>query len=87
MGSDITFWPLALLEVREGYEGRWGVSAEPFDSGCFCSILAGGERSLDWSFSRTADVGAEGAKCDLRLLCSIILIAHASRSTGVRFAA
>jgi hypothetical protein len=28
-----------------------------------------------------------GARYDLRLLCSIMLIDHASRSTGVRFAA
>jgi hypothetical protein len=61
MGSDIVFWPLAELDVRDGYDGRWGVSAaEPFDSGCFCSVLVGGERSR--SFSRTADVGAEGAR-------------------------
>jgi hypothetical protein len=88
MGSDMTFWPLVLLDVREGYDGRWGARpVDPFRScsGCFCSVFVGGERSR--SFSRFADGGAEGARWDLRLLCSIMLMAHASRSTGVRFAA
>jgi hypothetical protein len=31
--------------------------------------------------------GAAGARWDLRLLCSIMDMAHASKSTGVRFAA
>jgi hypothetical protein len=31
------------------------------------------------------DIG--GKRCDLRFVCSIMLIAHCSRSTGVRFAA
>lgn len=85
IGRDMTFWPLEALDVREGYAGRGGADAEPFESECLCSLLVGGDRSR--SFSRTADEGAEGARCDLRLLCSIMLIAQASRSTGVRFAA
>jgi hypothetical protein len=54
-------------------------SAEPLRSGCGC----------DFSLSDSLMLAAEGAgaRYDLRLLCSIMLIAHASRSTGVRFAA
>lgn len=77
------FWPLGVLDVRDEYAGRDGL--EMFDSECLRSVLAGGDRSRN--FSRTLAEGAEGARCDLRLLCSIMLTAHASRSTGVRVAA
>lgn len=83
-----------MLEVLEGYAGRGGAPLiEPFEPECLCStpgtlaaaFADGGD--LSRSFSRTADECADGAKWDFLLLCSIMLIAHASRSTGVRFAA
>jgi hypothetical protein len=58
---------------------------------CCCCLMSaeprleGGERSR--SFSLMVAAGAAGARCDLRLLCSIMEMAQASRSTGVRFAA
>lgn len=82
MGSDMMFCMLEALDVREGCAGRGGAEAEPLESERVC----GGERSR--RRSRTAaDDEAEGARWDLRLLCSIMLTAQASRSTGVRFAA
>ena len=76
MGRDM----LEVLEVRDVCVGRGG-AAEPFES----ERLRGGDRSR--SLSRTAEEDAAGARCDLRLLCSIMLMAQASKSTGVRFAA
>lgn len=85
MGRDIIFCPLDALDVLAGYAGRGGAELAPFESENFISAVVGVSRSR--SFSRTADDGALGARCDLRLLCSIMLTAQASRSTGVRFAA
>jgi hypothetical protein len=81
---------LVLLEVRAGYEGLGGAGAdmEPLDVCDFTSaepLLSVDGRSLSCSLMLAAD-GA-GARYDLRLLCSIMLTAHASRSTGVRLAA
>ena len=88
MGRFMTF-ALLLLDVRVGYEGRRGAgSGSPLATLClgsFESRLEGGERSR--SFSLMVAAGAAGARCDLRLLCSIMDTAQASRSTGVRFAA
>lgn len=88
IGRFITFWPV-LLDVRTGYDGRGGADPWPFEGCCGLmsleSLLVGGDRSR--SFSLMVADGAAGARCDLRLLCSIMLTAHASRSTGVRLAA
>lgn len=69
---------LEVLDVREVCEGRGG-AVEPLESERVCG--------RSWSLSRTDEEDAVGTRCDLRLLCSIMLTAHASRSTGVRFAA
>lgn len=86
MGRFIT---LPLLDVRVGYEGRRGAgSCSPLATLCLGSLesrLWGGDRSR--SFSLMVAAGAAGARWDLRLLCSIMDMAHASKSTGVRFAA
>lgn len=83
------FMTLLLLEDRLGYEGLRGAgSGSPFATLClgsFESRLEGGERSR--SFSLMVAAGAAGARWDLRLLCSIMDMAQASRSTGVRLAA
>lgn len=71
------------LDVREGCCGRGGAADEPLESVRECGAEPGPSRRR----SRTVDEGADGARCDLRLLCSIMLTAQASRSTGVRFAA
>lgn len=88
MGRLIMFW-LELLEVRAGYAGRGGAGAdEPFCACCLRSaepLLSG--FACSWSFSLIPAAGAAGARCDLRLLCSSMLTAQASRSTGVRLAA
>jgi hypothetical protein len=81
MGRDIMFWALEELDVREGCAGRGGAEVDPLESEREWG--AGPSRRR----SRTVEEGAEGARWDLRLLCSIMLTAHASRSTGVRFAA
>lgn len=78
-----------LDDVRAGYEGRGGAGAftEPF---CTCALMSAEPRRSDGasrSFSLMVAAGAVGARYDLRLLCSIMLTAHASRSTGVRLAA
>lgn len=79
-----------LLDVRAGYEGRRGAGADmdPFDE---CDLTSAEPlRSTDgFSLSCSLMLAAEGAgaRYDLRLLCSIMLTAHASRSTGVRLAA
>jgi hypothetical protein len=62
-----------------------GAMDGPFDPECLCSVCT--FEAGAFNFSRTADEGAVGARCDFRLLCSIMLTAQASRSTGVRFAA
>jgi hypothetical protein len=91
MGSDTIFWPLDALDVLVGYDGRGGAEPLPLASKYLVSVVGvpvdclGGD--LSRSFSRTAGEGADGAKWDLRLLCSSMLTAQASRSTGVRFAA
>lgn len=83
------FMTLELLDVRVGYEGRRGAgSGSPLATLCLGSLdsrLWGGDRSR--SFSLMSAAGAVGARWDLRLLCSIMDMAHASRLTGVRFAA
>ena len=94
MGRVMGVCVFVVLEVRAGYGGRGGAELEPLVSWYWDSVAVGvsrfegGERSRSRSFSlTTADEGAEGARYDLRLLCSIMLTAHFSRSTGVRFAA
>lgn len=75
---------LAELELlaREGCWGRGGAAdVEPLESVRAC------EAAGPWRRSRTVAEGADGARCDLRLLCSIMDMAQASRSTGVRLAA
>jgi hypothetical protein len=93
MGKLITFGlPMfVLLEVRAGYEGRGGAGPdmEPLD---LCDLTSAAEPLLSidgFSLSCSLMLAAEGAgaRYDLRLLCSIMLTAHASRSTGVRLAA
>lgn len=88
IGRFIVFW-LVLLEVLAGYDGRGGADPWLLEGCCgFISLesrLVGGDCSR--SFSLMVAEGAAGARCDLRLLCSIMLTAHASRSTGVRLAA
>jgi len=88
MGKFMTL-TLEVLGVREDCEGRRGAaSASPFATLClgsFESRFEGGDRSR--SFSLMVAAGAAGARWDLRLLCSIMDMAHASRSTGVRLAA
>lgn len=83
-----------LLDVRTGYAGRGGAGAEGPEPEPLCACdresadprLSTGGFSCNFSLMPD-DGGAAGARCDLRLLCSSILTAQASRSTGVRFAA
>lgn len=89
IGRFITFW-VVLLEVRAGYRGRGGAGAEAgilgtCDLASTEALFAGGDGSR--SFSLMVADGGAGARYDVRLLCSSMLTAHASRSTGVRFAA
>jgi hypothetical protein len=93
MGRFIVCW-LMLLDVRFGYDGLGGAGAsggaielDDCGLGSADALLLG---DLSRSFSLTDAVtegGAAGAGCDLRLLCSSIPTAQASRSTGVRLAA
>ena len=92
------WWLLMLLVVRWGYAGRggagpwsWRESAEPrLEADSCCRMSAEPRRGVgSWFCScwRMLLEGTEGARCETRLLCSSMLVAQASRSTGVRFAA
>lgn len=86
------------LDVRSGYAGR-DREFEPFEPfeaaemGISPTVVVksrNDELLEDLSSPRSNDLVAGescGARCDFRLCRSIMLIAHASRSTGVRFAA